>query len=101
MQTPELHDDERAPLAGLLHVHPLGLSTAGPGAEGSQARVESERLTIAQLRSVSAQWRGQAAGGDRTAGHVADAIDWIASQRTKQEVGPTGLTDRVSQWMGL
>ena len=63
------------------------------------ATVTSERLTAAQLRVVSAQWRKEATGGDETARRIADTLDWIASLRAKQEAQSCGLMRRIFRWM--
>ena len=60
------------------------------------------RLPRQQLRAGSAQWRARAAAGDESAHLVADALNWVAAQRAKQEPAAIKvLAGRISQWMGI
>jgi len=80
-------------------VRPRGrLALERPMPDGPPMR----RLTSRELRQLSQQWHGLARRGDERAARVAQALEWVAVQRARDEPARAKLlAERVSQWMGL
>jgi len=83
---------------------PLPAKAAASGDDPRGSTPPPARLTSAELRVLSAQWRMRAGEEPERAERVADVLDWLASQREADAHAAPALhrlRQRISGWMHL